>query len=143
MKKLINRSFLYAMLALAAGVFYREFTKWNGFTSKTSLAAMHPHLLVLGAVLLLILALFSRTLPLLEERKFQTFMTLHTIGLPYAVCMMLVRGVLQVMNVPLSKGLDAAISGVAGIGHVILGASIVFMFLALKDAAAKGETLHK
>lgn len=30
-KKIMNRSFLFAILALVAGVFYREFTKFNGF----------------------------------------------------------------------------------------------------------------
>jgi len=134
MKKLINRSFLYAVLALAGGVFYREFTKWNGFTSRTTLAFVHPHLLVLGALLLLILALFSRSLPLLEEKRFQTFMKLHTIGLPYMVIMMLVRGVIQVLGVNVSDGLDAAVSGIAGLCHIILGASVVYCYLALKDA---------
>ena len=48
MKKLINTSFLYLILALAAGVFYREFTKFNSFTGKTTLAVVHTHLFVLG-----------------------------------------------------------------------------------------------
>ena len=35
MKNLIHRAFIYAMAGLAAGVFYREFTKWNGFADRT------------------------------------------------------------------------------------------------------------
>ena len=35
MKRYINAALLYAILAMAGGVFYREFTKFNGFTGKT------------------------------------------------------------------------------------------------------------
>lgn len=35
--------------------------------------------------------------------------------------MMFVSGNLQVIGTELSKGMDAGISGVAGIGHIILG----------------------
>ena len=44
MKKLINTAFGYAIASMAFGVFYREFTKWNGFTGKTTLAVNHLHL---------------------------------------------------------------------------------------------------
>ena len=30
MKKYLNLSLAYAIAAMAGGVFYREFTKWNG-----------------------------------------------------------------------------------------------------------------
>ena len=70
MKKLINTSFLYLILALAAGVFYREFTKFNSFTGKTTLAVVHTHLFVLGVLLFLILALFVNINPdLLKDSR--------------------------------------------------------------------------
>ena len=34
MKKLINISFIYFILAMVCGVFYREFTKFFNFTDK-------------------------------------------------------------------------------------------------------------
>ena len=134
MKKLINRAFVYAIAGMAAGVFYREFTKWNGFNGRTVLAFVHPHLLTIGALLLLIAALFSCQLPLLEEKKFKTFYKLHTIGLPFMAAIMLVRGVLQVLGIQLSAGAVAALAGIAGISHIILGTSIIFLFLALSNA---------
>ncbi len=70
MKKLINTSFLYLILALAAGVFYREFTKFNSFTGKTTLAVVHTHLFVLGVLLFLILALFVNINPDLLKDSF-------------------------------------------------------------------------
>lgn len=57
MKKLINTSMIYFILALAAGVFYREFTKFNGFSGSTALCRVHTHLFVLGMLIFLIAAL--------------------------------------------------------------------------------------
>ena len=37
MKKFINISLIYAIAAMAGGVFYREFTKFNNFTGVTAL----------------------------------------------------------------------------------------------------------
>ena len=50
MKKYINIAFAYAIAALISGVFYREFTKINAFTGKTSLAFTHVHLFALGKI---------------------------------------------------------------------------------------------
>lgn len=34
--KLVNTALVYALLAMAGGVFYREFTKFNGFSGRTT-----------------------------------------------------------------------------------------------------------
>ena len=39
----MNSALLYAILAMAGGVFYREFTKFNGFTARTTLSVVHTH----------------------------------------------------------------------------------------------------
>ena len=41
MKRYMNMALLYAVLAMVGGVFYREFTKFNGFTAKTTLGVVH------------------------------------------------------------------------------------------------------
>lgn len=41
MKKLLNTAFIYALAAMAGGVFYREFTKFNGFSGRTALGLVH------------------------------------------------------------------------------------------------------
>ena len=38
MKRIINTAIVYFIFAMAGGVFYREFTKWNGYTEPTTLA---------------------------------------------------------------------------------------------------------
>ena len=55
MKHYIKMALLYAVLAMAGGVFYREFTKFNDFTAQTTLRAVHPHYFLLGMVFFLLL----------------------------------------------------------------------------------------
>ena len=43
MKRFMNTALLYAILAMVGGVFYREFTKFFGFTAKTTLSVVHVH----------------------------------------------------------------------------------------------------
>ena len=56
MRKMLNLSLLYFILAMVCGVFYREFTKINGYEGRTALAFAHVHFMVLGMALFLILA---------------------------------------------------------------------------------------
>ena len=57
MKRYVNAAFLYAVLAMAGGVFYREFTKFNCFSAKTTLGVVHTHYFLLGMVFFLLLLL--------------------------------------------------------------------------------------
>ena len=61
MKKLLNTAFIYALAAMAGGVFYREFTKFNGFSGRTALGLVHTHLFLLGRVVYLPLYRFGVT----------------------------------------------------------------------------------
>ncbi|MCH3971162.1 MAG: DUF2871 domain-containing protein [Oscillospiraceae bacterium] len=135
MKKYINLSFLYAVAAIACGVFYREFTKFYGFTGRTTLAFTHVHLFLLGTVVFLLIALFSDKWHLESQKSFRCFMVLYPIGLPFMVVMLFVRGIHQVLVTSLSAGASAAISGMAGISHTILTISIVLLFTALRKCA--------
>ena len=129
MKKLLNTAFIYALAAMAGGVFYREFTKFNGFSGRTALGLVHTHLFLLGTVFFLLAALFSKELDWARGRNFRLFYGL------YNTVMLAVRGAAQVLALPLSRGMDAAISGVAGLGHICLGAGLVVFFLSLKKTA--------
>ena len=137
MKKYLNTAFIYALLALAGGVFYRGFTKFNGFTGVTALGKLHVHLFTLGMVMFLLVALFSAQLPLEKQKNFRAFLKLYHIGVPLTALMLLIRGVLEVLATPLSRGMDAAISGMAGLGHILTGVGIVLFLLSLKKAAGE------
>lgn len=132
MKKLIDAAFGYAAAALTCGVFYREFTKYHAFTGRTTLGFAHVHLLVLGTLLLLLLAAFALHTDLTAQPQFRRFFVLYQIALPAMVVMLLVRGVLQVLGTPLTRGLDAAISGIAGIAHILMTICFVLLYLAMR-----------
>ena len=133
MKKLINISFIYFIFAMIGGVFYREFTKYFNFTEKTTLAFIHLHLLALGTIIFLILALFSINTDLLNHKKFNLFLKLYNISLPSMIIVMTIRGIVQVLNVNLIPSINASISGLAGITHILMTISLVILFLILRS----------
>lgn len=55
MKRLMNVSIVYGVIGLIGGVFYREFSKLNGFTCFTTLSVVHTHYLILGISMILVL----------------------------------------------------------------------------------------
>ena len=137
MKKYLNYSLSYGVMGLVCGVYFREFTEIMDFTGITTLSKAHPHFLILGTMLFLIVALFSDRLDLEKDKTFALFMRIYNIGLPLTVLMMLIRGTLQVLGTPLSKGLNASISGIAGIGHILLGVGFILLIVSLKKAKTK------
>lgn len=139
MKKYINLAFIYALVAMGCGIFYREFTKFNNFTQKTTLSVAHAHLFLLGAVLFLIIGIICQMSNLETQKNFKRFYLLYNIGLPFMVLMFMVRGIIQVLAIQLSKGMTATISGIAGISHIIVGASIVLLFVSLKQMKIKSK----
>lgn len=132
-------AFAYAIAAMACGVFYREFTKFNDFTGVTALGKVHTHLFMLGMAVFLFVALFDAKLGLRGQKLYKPFLILYNIGVPLASVMMLVLGVLQVAGTALSSGADAAISGVAGIGHVLAAAGLVLFFCMLLRGAKAAD----
>lgn len=53
--------------------------------------------------------------------------------------MLTVRGIFQVNVTALSSAADAAISGIAGIGHILTGIGIILLIISLKKLAKVGE----
>lgn len=49
--------------------------------------------------------------------------------------MMVIRGITQVLNISLSAAANAAVSGIAGIGHILTGVGIIFLLVSFKKAA--------
>lgn len=137
MKKYLNYSLAYAIAAMVGGVFYREFTKWNGFEGDTALGKVHTHLFILGMVVFLLVALFAKQHDLREQKTFRTFMCVYNIGVPLMAIMMIVRGIPQVLGTDISSALNGAISGIAGLGHILTGTGIVLLLLSLKKQFSK------
>lgn len=131
MKRYMNTALLYAILAMVGGVFYREFTKFNGFTAKTTLSVVHTHYFLLGMVFFLSLLLLEKSFSF-TNAKTGRILTVYHIGLNLTAVMFVVRGVTQVLLPTISTGLSAAISGIAGIGHILLGVSLVLLLVQIK-----------
>ena len=131
MKRYINVALLYAIFAMVGGVFYREFTKLNGFTGKTTLAVVHTHYFLLGMVFFLLLLLLEKNFTFTGAKTGRILVVYH-IGLNLTAVMFVVRGVTQVMVPALSSGMSSAISGMAGIGHIRLGISMVSLLIQIR-----------
>ena len=135
MKKYLNFSLIYAIAAMVTGVFYREFTKWNGYTGVTTLGKVHVHLFLLGMMVYLMIALFATHQETQKHKTFRIFLWVYNIGLPLTAVMMVVRGVTQVLDISLSSAANASISGIAGIGHILTGTGIILLLVSLRKMA--------
>ena len=133
MKKLINTAFVYVIAGALGGVFFREFTKFNGFTGKTALSYVHPHLIGLGSLVFLLLALFANMKDFTGDKKFRHFYLVYNIGLAGMNVMFLVRGILDVTGGELSGAVNASVSGVAGIFHICMFAGLYRLVSLLKQ----------
>ena len=138
MKRYVNLSLLYAILAMVGGVFYREFTKFNGFTGKTTLGVVHTHYFLLGMVFFLLLLLLEKSFSFTGAKTGQILVA-YQVGLNLTAVMFVVRGITQVLGTALSSGMDAAISGIAGIGHILLGISLVLLLMQIKRCVSDAK----
>lgn len=134
-KRFANTAFIYAIVAIVFGVFYREFTKFNGFTGKTNLSVMHTHYLLLGVFFFLILMLVEKSFTLSAPKHIGTLLIIYQVGLNITGLGFFMRGVTQVLGTELSKGMDASISGIAGIGHILMGVSLLMILWKIKKQA--------
>lgn len=128
MKRHVKIALIYAVLAMVFGVFYREFTKAYDFDGITALGRIHTHLFVLGMGVFLLVALFDDRLNLQSSKLYLPFMIIYNCGVGVLVTMLTVRGVFDVIGGEYS---DGAISGIAGLGHVVLAIGIVLLFVML------------
>ena len=134
-KRCANLALVYAVIAMIFGVFYREFTKFNHFTGQTSLSFLHTHYFMLGMFFFLALMLAEKVFSF-SDRSTGTLLAVYQLGLNITGIGFRARRLIQIQGSPLSRGLDASISGVAGIGHILLGVCIVLLLLKIRKRAA-------
>lgn len=158
MKKYLKLALVFLIIGALGGVFYREFTKFMipdylVFARTTSLAFVHVHFLVLGFILSLVFALLNKVLDIKLSKLNKVGFILFIVGLSLTGFMMLLRGSFEVQGIynyylsyprgemiiqgdwlkyaftENSKAVSSAFAGVSGIGHVLLGTSIVLLVL--------------
>ena len=131
MKKLFNAALVYMVLGVGSGLFYREFTKLNDFPEGqfTQLGLAHTHLLTLGFIVLLIVLVVEKAFRIsASPRLFAWFFWLYNAGLVLTSAMMVWHGCLTVLG----QESSSMIAGIAGMGHILLSAGMVLLFLALR-----------
>lgn len=93
MKKHFARAaFAYAALAMVFGVFYREFTKFSGFTVQTTLSVMHPHYFLLGMVFCLVMLIAEQLFSFMPAGKGGKILALYHVGLNVTCLGLFLRG---------------------------------------------------
>lgn len=141
-RRLIGSAILYAILAMVGGVFFREWTKALGFTGETTLSVLHTHYFAMGMVVFLLLALLQNAFPFLQRRGMRAALAGYHAGLNITVLGLLLRGLAQTTGAALSRGLDASLSGLSGLGHLTLGVSLIILLVAVGKAAREKEQPH-
>lgn len=131
-QRYLNTAIFYAVMAMIFGVFYREFTKFHKFTEKTNLSLMHPHYFLLGMFFFLILMIIEKNIPFSNKKNTKIIIITYQIGLNITAMGLLLRGLTQVLEPELSKALDASISGISGIGHILMSLNLIILLLTIK-----------
>lgn len=135
-KKLYYAALTYMILALAAGVYYREVTKMTGFTGDTMLLSiLHTHLFVLGMFFFLIVILLEKAFVLSKSKLFNAFFWVYNLGVAWTIGMMAVHGTMTVMKISVGD----AVAGIAGMGHIILSIGLILFFICLKERLADSK----
>ena len=86
----------------------------NDYTAWTTLSVVHTHYIILGMMFFLILRLISMNMNL----KINGAVLFYNIGLNLTAIMLVVCGIIQGLDLNV---IYALISGIASIGHIILG----------------------
>ena len=131
-KKLVNTAAYYAIAGLFAGAFYREFTKYMGYTGVTALGKAHTHLFALGMLMFLIVTALASTTEITKSEYFDRFYFYYNIGVGLSATMIFCRGLYQVIGLD-NNILDLVISWTGGAGHVTVTIGLAFLFLSLKQ----------
>ena len=132
-KRYANLALVYGIAAMVFGVFYREFTKFSHFSGKTNLSVMHTHYFMLGMFFFLMLMVIEKVLAF-SDKGVGKAVVVYQVGLNITGIGFLVRGLTQVWGTELSSGMDASISGTAGIGHILIGGCMVVLLVRIRKA---------
>ncbi|MCC2593947.1 DUF2871 domain-containing protein [Tessaracoccus sp. OS52] len=126
-------SAVYAGLGLASGLFYRELTRTHPGADPGQLGLAHTHFLVLGVFLGLSVLVLEKLFSISGSRFSRAFEVTWHLGVVITAAMMLVKGALSVLAVDFNEKM---LAGISGLGHIILTAAFVLLFVTL------GRSIH-
>lgn len=137
MSRIFNAAAGYTLLGLLAGLFFREFAKYTHATETGQLGLVHTHFLTLGTLVFLIVLGLEKLFSLTSSKWFRWFEITYHAGLLITASMMIFRGIQSSLG---QDATGAAIAGIAGIGHILLTAGLVFFFVALRGRIREGSS---
>ena len=130
MKKIVKTAFIYTIVAMLSGIFYREGSRFLELTEPNTWSIIHTHFFMLGMFFFLIVLLLEKSFHLTKDKKYNAFYYIYNIGLVITGIMLYLRGIADVTEDFMVY--DKMISGISGIGHILLGVGIILFFLILK-----------
>lgn len=121
--------------------FLSRIYKINAFEGSTTLSVIHTHYFVLDMMFFLLLLVLEKTFAF-SNKKTNISLICYQVGLNITGIMFLTRGIVQTLRISADSTTDAIISGFAGVGHVILGISLIafLVFLAKQIIGKKKES---
>jgi hypothetical protein len=90
---------------------------------------------MLGMFFFLALALLERAFAFSAQKGIKGWETVYHIGLNITTACLFLRGLAQATEMVLSPALNGSLSGVSGIGHILLGSSILALLILVRRAA--------
>ena len=132
MKKLVKTAFIYAIIAMLCGVIYREGSRFLELTEPNTWSFTHTHFFVLGMFFFLIVLILEKEFSLTKDKKFKAFYIIYNIGLIITGIMLWMRGIADITE-SFYNSYDKIISGISGIGHILLGIGIILFFIILNN----------
>lgn len=131
---LFNMAITYGVMGLCGGVFYREFTKYYAYTDGTHLGKLHVHTLVLGMIGTAVFYLLVKNLDEEKLRKLKKPLNIYNTGLIFTVANMMLIGIKEVVSEGTTVVNQAAMDGVSGIGHILLGVGLIYTLVKIKNS---------
>lgn len=98
---------------------------------------------MLGMVMFLLVTICIRLFAIDRAKKYSAFFVIYNAGVCLTSVMLTVRGIVQVLGVELSSAQNGMLSGVAGIGHILIGVGMLFFFFSLKESVSTLQTSQK
>lgn len=92
------------------------------YSAWTTFSVVHTHYLILGLV---------KMSGHFVDEKVKKYLILYHVGLNMTAMMLVVREIVQVTHMHV---VSAAISDIAGIGHILLGVSLILISIQIKHA---------
>ena len=132
MKKIVNTALIYAIIAMLYGVIYREGSKFLELTEPTTWSLTHTHFFELGMFFFLIVLILEKEFKITKDKKFNIFYIIYNIGLVLTGIMLWIRGFFDITK-STNITYDKIISGISGVGHILLGIGIVLFLIILKN----------